>query len=181
MPGKRICIKAAAWGCCLLSLTCTISSITGTKYWWGWRKPSPSLAILSSFPHPSQSSQGSSDFTNIFFVCKGMIRFRHNSMRERGTMVESRLFLNPREKWCESQQSLACHHFSQLSHASKSIINPIMIEILMRCAMESDFGVIIRAILPVVESWTWMEVCSVAQSDGKKKCCYACRSCSHLS
>lgn len=60
-----------------------------------------------------------------------------------------------------------------------SIINPIMREILMRCALESDFGVIIRAILPVVESWSWTEACSVAQSE-KKKCCYACRSCSHL-
>lgn len=39
----------------------------------------------------------------------------------------------------------------------------------MRCALESDFGVIIRAILPVVESWSWTEACSVAQSEGKKK------------
>lgn len=43
-----------------------------------------------------------------------------------------------------------------------------MIEILMRCALESDFGVIIRAILPVVESWSWTEACSVAQSEEKK-------------
>lgn len=51
----------------------------------------------------------------------------------------------------------------------------------MRCALESDLGVIIRPILPVVESWSWTEACSVAQSEGKKKkCCSACRSCSHL-
>lgn len=92
---------------------------------------------------------------------------------------EQTFFLTPRERWCGSQQLLACGRSSQLSHASESIINPIMREILMRCALESDLGVIIRAILPVVESWSWTEACSVAQSE-KKKCCYACRSCSHL-
>lgn len=39
----------------------------------------------------------------------------------------------------------------------------------MRCALESDLGVIIRPILPVVESWSWTEACSVAQSEGRKK------------
>lgn len=37
----------------------------------------------------------------------------------------------------------------------------------MRCALKSDFGVIIRAILPVVESWSWTEARSVAQSEKK--------------
>lgn len=77
-----------------------------------------------------------------------------------------------------SQGSLTRHRHSQVSHASKSIINPIMREILMRCALKSDSGVIIRVVLPVVESWSWTEACSVAESE--RKCCYACRSCSHL-
>lgn len=50
-------------------------------------------------------------------------------------------------------------------------------KILMRCVLKSDFCVIIR-VLPVVESWSWTEGCSVAVSE--RKCCYACRSCSHL-
>lgn len=48
----------------------------------------------------------------------------------------------------------------------------------MRCALKSDSAVIIRVVLPVVESWSWTKACSVAVSE--RKCCYACRSCSHL-
>jgi len=37
---------------------------------------------------------------------------------------------------------------------------------------------LIRVILPVAESWSCMtEACSV---ESERKCCYACRSCSHL-
>lgn len=104
-------------------------------------------------------------------------------MRETGTMVESRLFFFFKPKWKVTWKptNAGTPPLFQLSHASKSIINPIMIEILMRCALESDLGVIIRPILPVVESWSWTKACSVARSEGKKKkCCSACRSGSHL-
>lgn len=86
--------------------------------------------------------------------------------------------LYPHERCTGSQWLQPKHWFSQVSHASKSTISPIMREILMRCALKSDSGVIIRVILPVVESWSWTEACSVAESE--RKCCYACRSCSHL-
>lgn len=88
----------------------------------------------------------------------------------------SHFYLN--DRCTESKGSLVRYHLSQVSHTSKNIINPIMREILMRCALKSDSGVIIRLILPVVESWSWTEACSVAESE--RKCCYACRSCSHL-
>lgn len=52
----------------------------------------------------------------------------------------------------------------------KNIINPIMREILMRCALKSDSGFIIRVILPVVESWSWTEACSVAESEKMLLC-----------
>lgn len=138
-----------------------------------------SLSFLS-LVLPSSTSKLSGDSAILGYVCKtepsvsGIIRYPNLDQRQ------TFFYLNPQKRWRGSQQSLARHRSSQLSHASKSIINPIMREILMRCALESDFGVIIRAILPVVESWSWTEACSVAQSEGEKKCCYACRSCSHL-
>lgn len=78
----------------------------------------------------------------------------------------------------KSKGSLVHYRFSQVSATYKNIINPIMREILMRCDLKSDSNVIIRVILPVVESWSWTEACSVAEKE--RKCCYACRSCSHL-
>lgn len=143
------------------------------KDWWGRRKPSLflSLPFLLS-PHPHESPGGTA-ISRTGSVCE--ICFNYNLIHDTGTM-DRFFYLPDRCTWSEG--SLARHRLSQVSHASENIINPIMREILMRCALKSDSGVIIRVILPVVESWSWTEACSVAESE--RKCCYACRSCSHL-
>lgn len=140
---------------------------------------SPRLFLSPSSPHPPWVSPGKSYFENTGSQCvKGSYQFQLSSdtrYRHNGWEL-SFFYLHGR---CSgSKGSLARHRLSQVSHASKNIINPIMREILMRCALKFDSGVINRAILPVVESWSWTEACSVAESE--RKCCYACRSCSHL-
>lgn len=154
------------------------------KDWWGRRKPSlpRSLSLtllLSPLPPSSPMSLPGEQLFWEHRLCmwKGVICFNYNLIHDTGTMDESsRFYLH--DRCTESKGSLARQRLFQVSHASKNIINPIMREILMRCALKSDSGVIIRVILPVVESWSWTEACSVAESE--RKCCYACRSCSHL-
>lgn len=184
MPGKRICINPLPEAAARRGLDAPSVASLGEnpKDGWGWRKPSPPPFVsLSSSPCPPRPEplSGAAISRTLVSCVAGNDLFQTGFHMWNWNNGWQQTFLNPWERWHGSQQSLARHHTSQLSHASKGIINPIMIEILMRCALESDFGVIIRAILPVVESWSWTEACAVAQSEGKK-CCYACRSCSHL-
>jgi len=133
-----------------------------------------SQSVVLPFPHPLGDSQGNSYFGNTGVMC------------ERELVASAIIWCMIQTQWMtaviftctESKGSLPHHRLSPVSHASKNIINPIMREILMRCALKSDSGVIIRVILPDVESWSWTEACSKAESE--RKCCYACRSCSHL-
>lgn len=141
-----------------------------------------SLSLTVLFSPFSPSSPVSLPVEKLFleswlYVWKGVSSFCYNLMHDPDTKDDSGHFYL-RYRCTKNKGSVAVCSLSQLSHTSKNIINPIMREILMRCALKSDPGVIIRVILPVVESWSWTEACSVAVSE--RKCCYACRSCSHL-
>lgn len=86
--------EAAALGC--LDAPSVASLGQNPKDWWGWRKPSPSLVFLSSSPRPPLKLSGEQLFRERWFRAKrGIICFIHNSMRETGTVVESRLFFKP--------------------------------------------------------------------------------------